>query len=300
MTVMPSAGSVGPSFALSAGIIISAIMFALLILGFFWTPFDPEKMSGGEKFLAPSLTHLMGCDNFGRDILSRVLKGGGTTLIIAAVTVFFGALFGTCLGAVSAYAGGLLDEILMRIIDAIAAFPSILLALVLIGLFGSGKYKIMLALVIAFIPSFTRVMRGEFLNYRDREFVKSARLMGAGPLRIIVRHIFPLTLPVLLSAMTVGFNNAVLAEASMSYLGLGVTPPDPSLGRMLSEGQAYLASAPWCVLGPGLFMIILILGVGLLGDGITERGSGTREKKATIIGRARGLKRKVDRKAARL
>ena len=262
------------SWAFTVGLVISSVLIALIVIGFFWTPYDPTKMSAGEKLTSPSLRHIFGTDKFGRDILSRVLNGAGTTLFIAVVTVIGSAFIGTVIGAVSAYHGGIVDEILMRISDVIASFPSILLALVLISLLGSGKYKIMIALVVAFIPSFTRVMRGEFLRYKDADFVRSAKLMGAKTRRILTCHIFPLCVPVLLSSMTVGFNNAVLAEASMSYLGLGVTPPDPSLGRMLSEGQAYLTSAPWCVLGPGIFMILLILGIGLLGDGLSERMGG--------------------------
>ena len=292
------------NWSFRVGFMITAVMSALIITGFFWTPYDSEKMSGAEKFLAPCIRHIFGCDHFGRDIFSRVLKGGGTTFLIALCTILASALIGTVIGAVSAYVGGVLDEVLMRIVDAIASFPSVLLALVMIGLFGPGKYKILAALIIAFIPSFTRVMRGEFLKYKAMDYVKSARLMGAGPLRILALHIFPLTVTTLLSSMTIGFNNAVLAEASMSYLGLGVTPPDPSLGRMLSEGQGYLTSSPWCVLGPGLFMIILVLGAGLLGDGIAaDDGKASPQKPSTVAGikraalrlKNRGERRKHDR-----
>ena len=156
-------------WSLRAGLWLSCIMIALILIGFFWTPFDPEKMNGAAKFLSPGFPHLFGCDHFGRDIFSRALKGGGTTFLIAVVTVLGGALIGTVVGALSAYAGGIIDGFLMRVVDGIAAFPSVLLALVLIGLFGPGKYKIMVALVIAFIHSFTRVMRSEFLKYKEMD-----------------------------------------------------------------------------------------------------------------------------------
>ena len=180
------------------------------------------------------------------------------------------------LGAVTGYFGGWLDEVLMRINDAIAAFPSVLLALAMISLWGSGTYKVMTALGIAFIPSFARIVRGEFMRLRETDYVISARLIGVKVPRILFVHILPNILPALLSAMAIGFNNAVLAEAGMSYLGIGVQPPDASLGRMLSEAQTYLAGAPWCAVFPGIFLVLLVLGVGMLGEGILDRFGGGR------------------------
>ena len=200
-------------------------------------------MSGSEKFAAPCLRHLFGTDNFGRDIFSRVLAGAGTTFLISAATVVIGAAVGTLVGAFTGYFGGWLDEALMRINDAVTAFPSILLALVFISLLGFGKYNVILALGVAFVPSYARVIRSEFARHREMNYVKSTRLMGAGHLRIMFLHILPNTRQVLLPTLVIGFNNAVLAEASMSYLGIGVKPPDVSLGYMLSESQSYMARA---------------------------------------------------------
>ena len=258
---------------LKAGLIIAGVLAALIILGCFWTPYDPNAMSGGEKRLAPCLAHLMGTDNFGRDILSRVMKGAGTTFSIAAATVAIGAVAGTLIGALTGYFGGVVDEVLMRINDALTAFPSILLALVFIAMLGFGKYNVILALGVAFIPSFARVVRAEFARHRSMSYVKSARLMGASHLRIMFRHILPNTRGVLLPALIIGFNNAVLAEASMSYLGIGVAPPDVSLGYMLSESQSYMIKAPWYVLCTGLVIVLLILGVSMMGEGLRKGGS---------------------------
>lgn len=249
---------------------ITAVMLCLVLVGVFYTPYDPEAMDASAKFAGISLKHLMGCDNFGRDIFSRVLKGSATTLLVAAGTVCIGTVCGILLGAFTGYFGGLLDEILMRVNDAVFAFPSVLLALVVVSLTGSGKYKVMAALGIAFIPSFARIVRGEFIQLRQKDFVESARLAGAGNLRIMFVHILPNTLTVLVSSVMIGFNNAVLAEAGMSYLGIGVQPPDASLGRMLSEAQAYLFGAPWYALFPGMFIILLVLGFSLLGEGLRE------------------------------
>ncbi|WP_029502100.1 ABC transporter permease [Lachnoclostridium phytofermentans] len=248
---------------------ISLVSFALLlvIVGIFYTPYDPNEMNVLAKNQAPSLSHLFGTDYMGRDILSRVMEGAFTTFFVGIATVIIGATIGSILGAVTGYFGGIVDEILMRINDAVASFPSILLALVFVSILGTGKYNVILALGILFIPSFARVIRSEFIIQKEMDYVKSASLLGASHIRIIFLHIFPNTKAILRSAITIGFNNAVLAEAGMSYLSLGVQPPDASLGRMLSESQTYLFGAPWMALAPGLMIVITVLGFSLLNEG---------------------------------
>lgn len=253
---------------LAAGAALTAVMVVWTVLGFFWTPYDPSARSAADKYALPSLSHPFGCDYMGRDIFSRALEGAGTTLTIAAAVLVIGFVFGLLIGALCGYYGGAADAVVMRLCDAVSAFPSILLALVAIALLGRGKYNIIAALGVLFVPSFARLVRGEFLKQRDRDYVKSAKLMGVSDLRIIFVHILPNTWPVLLSGLTIGFNNAVLAEASMSYLGVGVSPTEPSLGYMLSESQAYLLKAPWFTAFPALVIILLILGVGLVGEGV--------------------------------
>ncbi len=256
---------------LRLGLAITAVLGALILMGAFWTPYDPAAMLAGPKLQGPSPAHWMGTDGFGRDIFSRVLQGAGTTSLIALLTVAIGAVFGTAVGALTGYFGGAVDEALMRVNDALTAFPSILLALVVISILGGGKYNVVLALGLVFIPSFARVTRTAFAALRDVNYVKSARLMGASSGRILLVHALPNTLPVLLPAVTIGFNNAVLAEASMSYLGIGVTPPDASLGYMLSESQGMLGTAPWYALCTGGVLVLLVFGVGLIGEGLQRR-----------------------------
>lgn len=251
-----------------AGCVITGIILTLTVIGFFYTPYDPEAMSAADKLAGISPRHIMGCDNFGRDIFSRVLKGAQTTLIVAGGTVLIGTVFGVLIGAFTGYFGGLLDEGLMRVMDALFAFPSLLLALVFVSLFDSGTYQVILALGIAFIPSFSRIVRSEYLRCRNLDYVKSARLAGASHLRIMFVHILPNIYTVLLSSIMIGFNNAVLAEAGLTYLGIGVQPPDASLGEMLSNAQTYLFSAPWYALGPGITMVLLILGFSLMAEGM--------------------------------
>ena len=260
---------------LIAGLVLTCALAALILLGFFWTPYDPNAMAAGPKFDAPSPAHWMGTDNFGRDIFSRVLKGAGTTVSIALATLLIGAVCGSLAGALTGYFGGPADEVLMRLNDALTAFPSILLALVVISILGPGsRLNVMTALGLVFIPSFARVTRTAFASLRDVNYIKSARLMGASSRRILLVHMLPNTAPVLLPALTIGFNNAVLAEASMSFLGMGVTPPDASLGYMLSEAQGMLFAAPWYAAGTGLVVVLLVFSVGLLGEGLRRRDRG--------------------------
>ena len=256
---------------LRIGAVITGVLVLLILIGCVWTPYDPNAMSSADKQLGPSLMHLFGTDNFGRDMFSRVLEGGRTSLLIAFSTVLIGVSVGIVVGSLTGYFGGWLDELLMRLSDSIAAFPSMLLALVVVSVFGAGKYKIILTLGILFIPSFSRIVRGEFAKERTKDYVENARIMGAGPFRVMFAHILPNVQNVLLSAMAIGFNNAVLAEASMSYLSMGVQPPDASLGRMLSEAQGTMFTTPWCAIFTGGFIVLLILGVSLLGQGLQEK-----------------------------
>ena len=253
------------------GAIITGAMLVLLIWGLIGTPYDPDAMNTSLKFAPVSWKHIMGCDNFGRDIFSRVLVGLGTTLKVAAGTVLIGTVVGTVIGAITGYFGGVIDQVLMRVIDTMFAFPSILLAMVIVSVMGRGTYQLVLALGIGFVPSYARIVRGEFLKAKNADYVKAARLYGAGNLRIIFVHILPNIRQVLLSSIMIGFNNAVLAEAGMSYLGIGVQPPTATLGKMLSEAQTYLFSSPSFVLFPGVVLVLLILGFSLLGEGL-KRG----------------------------
>lgn len=253
------------------GLFMTSSILLLIFIGCIWTPYAPEEMNGSLKFAGSSLAHFMGCDNFGRDILSRVMDGSKITFAVAAGTVLFGTFFGILIGAFAGYFGGWFDEIVMRFMDAMFAFPSILLALVMLAILGTGNRNVILALGIAFVPSFARIVRGEFIRCKNLEYVNLARLSGAGNLRIIFVHILPNVKGVLFSSVMIGFNNAVLAEAGLSYLGIGVQPPYASLGRMLSESQTYILSSPGGCIWPGFVLVWMILGFSLLGDGLKRK-----------------------------
>lgn len=259
------------NFGLILGIAIMTVILLLILVNVFYHPYSANEMSGSMKFSPPSLKHIMGTDNYGRDIYARVIEGVKVTFTVAIATVAIGLFFGTMIGAFTGYYGGILDEIIMRLNDALASFPSILLALIFVSILGSGKYKIIISLGIIFIPSFARIVRSEFIKIKHMDYVKSARLMGASDIRVMFVHILPNALTTILTSVAIGFNNAVLAESSMSFLGVGVQPPNASLGRMLSEAKGYIFSAKWASIFPGLMIILMILSFVLISEGIGER-----------------------------
>jgi len=252
------------NYNLIIGYALISCVALMAITGLFYTPYPVNEMNVLLKNQAPSWLHIFGTDQFGRDIFSRVLEGASVSFFIAVCVVMVGAVIGTITGAITAYFGGWLDAVIMRINDVLAAFPSVLLAICFVAVIGPGTWNLIAALGIVFIPSFTRVVRSEVLVQKELDYVRNAKLMGASHVRILVLHILPNIRPVLRTSLLVGFQNAVLSEAGMSYLGLGVTQPDPSLGRMLSEAQGYLWNAPWYALAPGLTILALTLGLGLV------------------------------------
>ena len=264
------------------GISLLALIVLLVVFSLIVEIYDPNEVNYSEMLKKPTLKHFFGTDDYGRDIYTRVMRGAATTFGISLFTVAMGAVVGTVIGALTGYFGGIINEILMRVNDCLASFPSILLALVVVSLLDKGTWNICIALGIVFIPSFARIMRAEFLKEKNKDYVLNARLMGASHLRIIFKHIFPNTLPILFSGILVGINNAVLAEAGLSYLGLGVQPPDPSLGRMLSEAKTFLLNAPWYELFPCLVMILFILSLTLISDNFGVSGVSLRSVKKKI------------------
>lgn len=259
------------SALLSVGGGMSLISVIVAVVGLFWTPYDPEYMDVTAKWLRPSLVHLMGTDNFGRDIFSRVMTGTATSLIIAFCVCLIGCVFGLIIGSLCGYFGGLADALLMRICDSITAFPSFLLALVIISIAGNGTYNIILVLGILFIPSFARMVRSDTAKQRELNYVHSAKLMGVSNTRIILMHILPNVRYSLVPSIIIGFNNAILSESSMSFLGIGVTPPQASLGSMLSDSQTYINSAPWYAISVGASIAFVILGFSLLAESIQTK-----------------------------
>ena len=255
--------------AFRAGAVLAILIGGICLIGFFF-PIDYSFMDSAQRFRPPGKDHLLGTDNFGRDVFLRIMAGAKYTLFTALVTVAGSAAIGSALGMFSGYSGGRLDEIVIRLMDTLSSFPGILLALVMVSLIGNSHGALIIALLILFIPSFTRVMRSAMYQYKNRDFVLAARLAGIPSHRIIFFHIFPNLTPSLLSASVLGLSNAILAESTMSYLGLGIPPPVPSWGRMLSESQSFLHNAPWCALAPGIMIMLSVLAFHYLGEGLRE------------------------------
>lgn len=253
------------------GSLLVAIMVLLTAVGFFYTPHPPNEMNIQQGLQPPSSKHLLGTDNFGRDILSRIMVGGRPAFQAGMIAVLLGLTLGTIWGAAAGYFRGWLEELLMRTADGLYSLPSVLMALLAVTLLGPGQASILVAVSLANIPIFARLTRSLFLSLREREFVMAARAVGSSDLRIIFRHILPNCISTLLVQASVSFAAAVLAEASLSYLGLGTQPPDASWGRMLKEAQGFVGLAPWAAIFPGLAIAITVLGFNRLGDGLRDR-----------------------------
>ena len=256
------------TFALGAA--ITLLLAATAALSLLYTPADPLAMAIDSRLQGPSGSHLFGTDQYGRDILSRVMVGAVTSIAVGVIAVGIGALAGVVLGLLGGWLGGWLDEGLMRLVDAIQGFPAILSALLFTAVFTPGIGISMVAIGVAFVPAFARLTRGSVLALRDREFVVAARALGGGDARLVLRHVLPNSLPPLIVQATTSFPVAILAEAALAYLGLGTQPPHPSWGLMLREAQSFLSVNPWFAIFPGAAIACAVLGLNLLGDGLRD------------------------------
>lgn len=253
------------------GLIVFGLLVACAILGLIWTPYNPNAQNFAAQLKGPSLDHLLGTDNFGRDILSRLLRAASTSLLVGVISVGIGSSLGLLFGAVAGYFGGLLDDFLMRVMDALSAFPTVLLALLLAAVFRPNLTTAMVAVGLASVPTFTRLTRAGVLSIKNLDYVDGARALGANEARILARHILPnLASPIIVQA-TFAFGIAILAEAALSYLGIGTQPPNPSWGVMLRDAQTFIYSSPWPTVFPGVVIAITVLGLNLLGDGLRDR-----------------------------
>lgn len=259
-----------PNLTLRLGILIVGVLLLAMAVSLIYLPHDVNEMNIAGRLQAPSSAHWLGTDNFGRDLLSRVMEGTQTAFAIGAVSVGIGLVGGMLIGAAAGYAGRWADEVLMRLIDALMAFPGILLALMLVAVFKPNIGQTMLAVGLLSIPSFARVTRSGFLQFKEAEFVQAARGLGGGHGTLIFRHILPHVLSPVIVTASLSFSTSILIEAALSYLGLGVQPPAPSWGRMLNEAQSYMGKAPWFALAPGFVITLTVLGFNLLGDGLRD------------------------------
>jgi peptide/nickel transport system permease protein len=257
-------------FNLLAGGVLTGLVVIAALVSFFWLPFPPNEMNFAVQLSGPSPGHLLGADHLGRDLFSRLLVGARGTLYVGVLSVGIALSVGGVIGAVAGFAGGLAGEALMRIVDVLYAFPAILLALLLAAVFQPGTLTAMAAIGIATVPIFARLVRSSVLSLREREFVEAGRALGAGGSRLLWRHILPGAVSPLVVQVSLSLSVAVLAEAALSFLGLGTPPLTPSWGNMLREAQGFLVMSPWPALVPGLAIVITVLGLSLLGDGLRD------------------------------
>lgn len=273
-----AAASVSASFAARAlshrsfiiGLVLTMLLVAAATLSLVWTPWSPYEIDMAVKLQSPSAQHWLGTDPFGRDIASLLLVGARSSIVVGVIAVSIGLVAGTALGLLAAARRGWLEELIMRLADFTFAFPAILSAIMLTAVFGAGMVNAIIAIGIFNIPVFARITRASANTVWSREFVLAARACGKGSWRITFDHVLPNILSVLIVQATIQFALAILAEAALSYLGLGTQPPQPSWGRMLAEAQTLMFQAPLLAVFPGLAIAMAVLGLNLAGDGIRD------------------------------
>lgn len=252
------------------GALIVLLVILVGVLAPVLAPYDPNVIDVPHRLAAPELKHLFGTDEMGRDIFTRVLYGCRISVSVGIAIVCVSAFFGILIGSVSGYAGGKVDNIIMSLSDMVLSFPSMVLALALTASLGLGLFNTMLAVSIVKIPVYVRLVRGQVLSLKQRQYVKAARTFGAPPSWIIWKHIIPNSLTPIMVQMTLGLGDAILMAASMSFIGLGAQPPTPEWGAMVNSARAYAIDQWWYAAFPGLSILVTVVGFNLLGDGIRD------------------------------
>ena len=256
---------------MKTGLFLILFILGSSLLAPLFTPKDALDFNLPNRLQSPSTHHYLGTDENGSDVLAKILYGGRLSLVVALSVVGISSLVGLILGTWAGYSGGIIDTLLMRFVDMLQAFPGFLLALALIAFMGSSLTNVIVALCITGWTAYARLIKAEVQSIKEREFVTSARAIGVSPRKIIFRHIWPNVISPLSVQMTFGLAGAVISEAGLSFLGLGVPPSTPSWGALLSSGRRYLISAPYLSIFPGIALVVLVLGFNLLGDGIRKR-----------------------------
>jgi peptide/nickel transport system permease protein len=264
----------GRLFLRHRGGMIGAAVLGIVVLSALFAPFvathDPYFINRVDRLQGPSADHWLGTDEFGRDLFSRIVYGARTSLSVAALAIALATLIGAPAGILAGYFGGWTDSLIMRVMDVIFAFPAILLALGISAILGPSLRNAAIALGVVYAPSFARIIRGPVLAARHLEYVDASRVIGAGRVRIMVRHLLPNVVSPLVVTATVTFSFALLAEAALSFLGLGAQPPTPSWGVMLSDGRRFMETAPSIAIFPGLAVMLTVLASNLLGDALRD------------------------------
>lgn len=251
------------------GMIILA-MFIMALFAEFIAPYDPYQQNLAKALQKPSMENWLGTDGLGRDVLSRIIYGARISLFVGCVSVLGAALIGILLGLISGYFGGFLDLVISRIIDALLSFPSLVLALAIGVALGSGMWTVIIALIFGLLPSFTRVMRGQVLSVKESDYIKAAEVIGSNNFRILMKHVLPNCISPIIVLISLNMGIAILSEATLSFLGVGITAPDAAWGAMVSEGQRYLLRNPILSFAPGLCIMLVVLAFNMVGDALRD------------------------------
>jgi peptide/nickel transport system permease protein len=251
----------------------SIVILAMILMAVFApliTPYEPEKIDMANRLLQPTQHHLLGTDFHGRDTLTRVIYGSRISLLIGILAVSIGAVLGMGLGLIAGYLGGNTNAVIMRLMDALMAFPGLLLTLIIAAMLGSGLRNVIIALSIGMVPMFARLTRGQVISLIENDYILAGRAMGANNLRIMLTHLLPNCFPVLIVAVTMMLGMTILAEAGLSFLGAGVPPPTSTWGSMVSDGYTYLSTNPVLSVAPGLAVMLLVFAFNMVGDGLRD------------------------------
>ena len=252
------------------GAVLITLMALMAILSPWLTTHDPYKMDFKQRLNPPSQDHFLGTDEYGRDVYSRIVLGSTVAMRVGFFSVSLSLILGVLLGLFSGYYGGWTDSIIMRIMDAVVTFPTLLLAIGIMAVLGPGLINLMIAIGVVYTPRFARVVRSSVLSIREKEYIEAARVTGCNNFSIIFQHILPNCWPPVIILSTINFGYAILWEAALSYLGLGAPPPTPSWGSVLSEGKDFMVIAPWLTTFPGIAIAFVVLGLNLFGDGLRD------------------------------
>jgi peptide/nickel transport system permease protein len=256
--------------AAAVGMVCLLLICLAALLAPWISPYDPVQINLQAKLAPPGADYLLGTDHFGRDMLSRLLHGAQVSLMVGLIVVAFALSIGVPIGLVAGFLGGAIDNVLMRVMDALLTFPPLLLAVAIVGLMGPDIQNVMIALGVVQVPVLARIVRGSTLAVREETYITATRALGASPMRIVLRHVLRNTLSPIVVQITIVFSAAVIAEASLSFLGLGTQPPRPSWGRDLAEARRYMADAPWLFLAPTAALMIAVLSINFVGDGLRD------------------------------
>jgi ABC-type dipeptide/oligopeptide/nickel transport system permease subunit len=258
------------SFSAKLGAIIFVLLVLIVLIGPFFSPYDVNGIDLTNMYAGVSKAHWLGCDSMGRDMLTRLMYGGRYSLTLGIVASLFGALIGVVIGSVAGYAGGKVENVIMRLMDVWSALPGMLLCILVSNVMGSGFFPTVIALAVGGVPGTVRMIRGQILTERSKEYIEAAQSINCSSISIMFRHLLPNVIQPIIVTTTMGIGSTMIMAASLSYIGLGIQPPNPEWGAMLSDGRAYIMTNPHMILVPGIAIAIAVFAINLLGDGVRD------------------------------